>query len=242
MPAAGVTNTVDLAKRLVDPAKRLVEPAKRLVDAADERLMDPARRLVDCSTMPAGNTSYTKLFCEFCAQASSAADFANFVSGVQRDTSTCFSQQWARADDGVPKCKSIGRDPYETTDLVCRAILGNSAEICCMPAKGPWALCDPASTKWDGTKCVATYDGVVKACKTARGAAWDWTCSSADSCAAGTGTGTGATAAPVTRQPWRPPTSQDPNACHGLITCVDCVTSGGTWRHAKAAVAGYCLD
>ena len=37
---------------------------------------------------------------------------------------------------------------------------------------------DPSSTAYDAAKklCVASYDGVVTGCKTARGAAWDWTC------------------------------------------------------------------
>ena len=44
---------------------------------------------------------------------------------------------------------------------------------------------DPSSTVYDATKklCVASYDGVVTGCKTARGAAWDWTCD-AEACTA----------------------------------------------------------
>ena len=58
---------------------------------------------------------------------------------------------------------------------------------------------DPATTTWNGKICVASYAGVVVACKAARGPSWEWTCSSDEACAVDTATaGTGCSDADFT--------------------------------------------
>ena len=73
---------------------------------------------------------------------------------------------------------AVQQRPSLGLGLATLAALGVAAAT--LVGGGP-SFCDPASTRWDeGThQCVATREGLVGACKEARGRGWGWTCEGA---------------------------------------------------------------